>query len=624
MQIKSLTLQHFGKFHDRVILLEPGVNLFYGENEAGKSTIHTFIGAMLFGFREEQRQGGRGDLYSKYEPWDSPLQYAGMMEIETGGRCYRLERNFQKDMRQFRVIDVETDTPLSPKEVERLYAQLDANRFMNTISISQLGSETDRSLAAALKDYAADLVQTKSTEMNLQTAMENLQMQKDEQKAKMAGLDAAALKQELLDIEVERKAIREEAERLQWETASKNEERTETLKELDALQKVEQTQNDTIAKMQATLQIVKEKEETVTKKLDKAKDDAKTYTDLVTKCANKLEEIDVINEIDLAAKQKQINRIHILPWVLILVSVAMLGGGIVAFFGGVEQIICMILAIAAILLLAGVIVYMLITGYQRQLQRDKLEQAQTVMEEKKEADRKMERSNGDVVRYTKELELVRQELQELTVVEIDTQLTEKIQQRNNDIVKQSMEIQNLQWKLEQQQDKQTQLNTRQAEVEEKQGVLDAAQEELNALEQAMENIREITRSIRTQFDEQLNASASQYFERFTKGKYKKLSIDSELNILVHTKGKKVTPDKLSQGTIQQIYLALRLAAAQVLFDEKQPMLLDDTFAHYDNARLENTLETLTEDGQQLLIFSCHTREKVIADKAGLHYNLIRL
>jgi uncharacterized protein YhaN len=140
----------------------------------------------------------------------------------------------------------------------------------------------------------------------------------------------------------------------------------------------------------------------------------------------------------------------------------------------------------------------------------------------------------------------------------------------------------------------------------------------------MENIREITRSIRTQFDEQLNASASQYFERFTKGKYKKLSIDSELNILVHTKGKKVTPDKLSQGTIQQIYLALRLAAAQVLFDEKQPMLLDDTFAHYDNARLENTLETLTEDGQQLLIFSCHTREKVIADKAGLHYNLIRL
>ena len=43
MQINELLLKNFGKFHDRQINLEEGINLIHGENESGKSTIHTFI-----------------------------------------------------------------------------------------------------------------------------------------------------------------------------------------------------------------------------------------------------------------------------------------------------------------------------------------------------------------------------------------------------------------------------------------------------------------------------------------------------------------------------------------------------------------------------------------------------
>ena len=49
MQINELLLKNFGKFHDRQIDLEEGINLIHGENESGKSTIHTFIRGMLFG-----------------------------------------------------------------------------------------------------------------------------------------------------------------------------------------------------------------------------------------------------------------------------------------------------------------------------------------------------------------------------------------------------------------------------------------------------------------------------------------------------------------------------------------------------------------------------------------------
>ena len=41
--IKQLNLDHFGKFHGREIDLNPGVNIIYGANESGKSTVHAFI-----------------------------------------------------------------------------------------------------------------------------------------------------------------------------------------------------------------------------------------------------------------------------------------------------------------------------------------------------------------------------------------------------------------------------------------------------------------------------------------------------------------------------------------------------------------------------------------------------
>ena len=57
MIIKQLNLDHFGKFHGREIDLNPGVNIIYGANESGKSTVHAFIQSMLFG---AERLRGRG------------------------------------------------------------------------------------------------------------------------------------------------------------------------------------------------------------------------------------------------------------------------------------------------------------------------------------------------------------------------------------------------------------------------------------------------------------------------------------------------------------------------------------------------------------------------------------
>ena len=71
-------------------------------------------------------------------------------------------------------------------------------------------------------------------------------------------------------------------------------------------------------------------------------------------------------------------------------------------------------------------------------------------------------------------------------------------------------------------------------------------------------------------------------------------------------------------------MAAELEAAIIFENEEMPILLDDTFAMYDNKRMGNTMKFLGENMDQVLIFSCHTREKLMMDKLKVPYNFIRL
>lgn len=57
MRLLELHIDGFGKFHDRTISFNDGINIIYGKNEAGKSTLHTFIRGMLFGIERGARTG---------------------------------------------------------------------------------------------------------------------------------------------------------------------------------------------------------------------------------------------------------------------------------------------------------------------------------------------------------------------------------------------------------------------------------------------------------------------------------------------------------------------------------------------------------------------------------------
>jgi len=94
MKIEKLEIRNFGKMQNRTLEFSDGIQLISGENESGKSTVHTFIRSMLFGMTRGRGRAAKNDVYSRYEPWENPAYYAGEMVLESGGKRFRLTRNF--------------------------------------------------------------------------------------------------------------------------------------------------------------------------------------------------------------------------------------------------------------------------------------------------------------------------------------------------------------------------------------------------------------------------------------------------------------------------------------------------------------------------------------------------
>ena len=178
MIIKELELINFGKFNNKTVRFEEGMNIIYGENEAGKTTLHTFIRGMLFGIEKQRGKASANDIYSRFEPWDDPTNYQGKMRIEENGKNYRIERFFNKNNKRFAVIDEDEGRELTEEEIDSLLSGLNEACYYNTISISQLGSATSKELEYILKSYAANLGATKSMEIDIKEAFADLDKQR--------------------------------------------------------------------------------------------------------------------------------------------------------------------------------------------------------------------------------------------------------------------------------------------------------------------------------------------------------------------------------------------------------------------------------------------------------------
>lgn len=176
------------------------------------------------------------------------------------------------------------------------------------------------------------------------------------------------------------------------------------------------------------------------------------------------------------------------------------------------------------------------------------------------------------------------------------------------------EEQKLQWQQEQIREEWKEKKLRYENLKEQQRELqpDEAEERLyerrEALELAEETMKKAAEHLGERTAAGLNRRVSEIFSEITEGKYPGVNISDRLEISVWDGTRRIPAYRLSRGTVEQIYFALRMAAAEMLQEEELPVILDETFAFYDDKRLQSVLKWLSQQERQVIILSCQRRE----------------
>lgn len=682
MRLIDLHIEGFGKFHDLDLRFAEGMNILYGHNEAGKSTLHAFLQAMLYGLERRPGIGSAAKLHKKYRPWDAPERFGGTLRLAHEGKIYRIVRDFNADdlsadgatISSLEIWD-ETSGVRVPDPRGFLQAMLGGiseTAFENTVSIGQLRSATSRSMVHELKSYITNLSTTGDMSLDSAGALKLLRQQRSALEAKRVPEAAKSYAQLIGEIRnIEREIAQPEYEnQLRKYQALRSEVRTE---QVDRQTRREELLQKTAAQEAVLAQTGFDSGDDIL--------DAKEHADMLySLCQIGAEPRERAIRIALPLLFGLLTILCSIAAVLITavespafaqrfkLAPEKVPGLVAAVSGsGLSATILVATSIGLLVLCMLLFVWRLYanaarTGFLRETAAELSAMLTKQIGTAEISDAAMEsfRTHMDeLLRAEEELET-----QRTTLAEVSAEL----QNLSNDERRYDVELQK-------QNEKQTELEGKLqhlANVKNRAEMLkrtldenDAISTEIDAINLAAETMTELQSSIQSSFGHYLNKEAGELITGITGGVYDSMWIDQNLDIFMNTPGKIVPIEDVSSGTMDQIYLALRLAAARLIqgdtgagastggvgqagaaagastgaagtqtsaadgsagaAETRLPLIFDDSFAMYDEQRLASALRYITEIHHgQILLFTCHTREQRILENEDVKFNLIEM
>ena len=695
MKIKELYIRSFGKLKDYRLSLNDGMNVVFGNNEAGKTTLFSFILAMLYGFSNTRGKGAEESARKKYMTWGEN-SVGGTMTVEHNGITYVVERSFGRtkagDNLTFTNLALGEKVALpSGKEVGEYLLDLDERAFKGTCFIGQLnkgdvcGNDSVKTKLSNLSstgdvDYSFDVVFKRlkniSAEITRKTSTgriyplelerQALVSESREIVAELSVINDIAGQNDIL--ESERKAFEKELEQLQLKI--KNAKGAEsTRKYRDALQR-----NRSIEK---NLEDVQEKRRAITNKgfvadreyietLRALRSDCEL---LEKECAYAAESADKLREnyerLQNAPKQVEKGGFTA-KWAVIVAAIVAVIGVVagVALFALVSAVAgiacfvaCLLLAVCIGLAFKG----KTIVDNSEEIGRAKAELDRGVerlsdiensckMAEKNfnkqyllffdevnadfEADIKSLRIRLDEYsaaqsRYdaVKDMTVSAQQLEQLRADADESMLDDaELQQVNVAVLEARKDAVALEIARA---DKKIALNNERAksrgalenklaanqsrivEIDESIRKYEYAKDCAEFAKQGLENAQA---SMQRQFSPDVSRLVSEILGRITDGRYDKISLDSKLEtFVIDETGAARENGYMSAGTVDQIYLSLRLAMIRLIFaDGDYPVVcMDDALMNFDNDRMKRAAEYISDEFSktaQVIFFTCHEAE----------------
>ena len=148
----------------------------------------------------------------------------------------------------------------------------------------------------------------------------------------------------------------------------------------------------------------------------------------------------------------------------------------------------------------------------------------------------------------------------------------------------------------------------------------------NAYEMVKEEIEKAYQEMKENITPDFIEELKNILATVTDEKYTNIYLDNDNNLLIEVENGQYMPvEMLSTGTIDLIYLALRISAAKEISSETMPIIMDESFAYYDNNRMKEILKYLANlDNRQILIFTCSKREEDILKSENIEFNKVNL
>lgn len=252
MQINEAKIYNFGKLQNKSFQFAPGINVIYGENESGKSTLHEFLNAMLFGMEKNKGRAAAGDSYVRYTPWHAPSYYSGALRFSVDYRPFYLERNFyHKDKTEILRNELDgEELSIAYGDLSVLLGGIGKEAFGNTYDIPQSGAATGKELSNILAEYLSDMAESGDAGIQVTKAQNALLTRKKELNQDLKRLKEAK-NQELQELFIEKDILERDARALQRNIV-------EAEREINSLKRIQAEEENENRQLQKKKMVVQE------------------------------------------------------------------------------------------------------------------------------------------------------------------------------------------------------------------------------------------------------------------------------------------------------------------------------------------------------------------------------
>lgn len=639
MIINKLKINEYGKLNNKEIELSNNINIIYGNNESGKSTLFNFIINSLYGISKNKKGRDISD-FDKYLPWGKE-EFSGKIEYELDNKeKYEIYRDFKKKnpiIYNKNHEDISKEFNIDKNKGNQFFEEqtkINENIFLSTFAIMQKEVKLEKDVQNLLIQKISNIISTGKHNTSYKKAIERINKRQTDEigTSRTRGKPINVISEKLTKIEQEKSELEKEVNIKQEKEESKK-----SLEEISEHKTYERNILKEIINIKNNQKIEQEK---INIKNNIA-DDNENKINYLEKEKSELEkeEKNLLNS-KIKNKKKLLNKKILICLILFILM------NIVQFIFVKNKLINYIFSLTT----ATILIFYLLSNKIKNKNNKKI-----ILNKKQEIENKINSLENEIkvlknnknniekeieknklennLKKKSEIEKIKNKYNDIfsekEIIEIinyenpENEIDEIEKNINNDKIKVetiNIELKNIEDKIE-----------RYSTIEEERRNLLEERKNIETLERSMQIAKdtltsayeEMKNNINPQFVKQLSINIS----KITNKKYKNIIFNDKDGLIIELEnGQYISADRLSVGTIEQIYLALRFAILMEITDEKIPIFLDEAFAFYDTDRLKDTLKYFNSEfkDRQIIIFTCTKREKEILESLEINYNYVEL